>query len=82
MKYTKISFSYNNFKCHETGTLNGYTKNHLYTTLGYHHMYVNTDKLEIGKERFKKELLKYYNNIINKIENLGQQLGHIVQLNN
>jgi len=68
MKYTKLSFAYNNFKYHETETLNGYTKNHLYTTLGDHHMYVNTDELEIRKEKFKKALLKYYNNILTTVE--------------
>ena len=64
MKYTKLSFAYSKFNSHETGTLNGYTKNHLYTTSGDHHMYVNTDELEIRKEKFKKALLKYYNNIL------------------
>ena len=70
MKYTKLSFdTYLKYSEHETDSMNGYTRNHLYTTLGSHHMYVNTYELEIRKEKFKKAILKYYNNIINKIEN-------------
>ena len=70
MKYTKLSFgTYLKYSEHDTDYMNGYAKNRVHTTQGNHHMYIDTDKLEIGKEKFKKELLKYYNNIINKIEN-------------
>lgn len=67
MKYTKLKFDYEKFSSNETDSMNGYTKNHLYTTSGSHHMYVNTDELEIRKEKFKKGLLKHYTNLINKI---------------
>lgn len=69
MKYTKIKFVGEKFEYTQVNHLNSYTKNTIYTYLDCHHMYVDTDKLEIGKEKFKKELLKYYNNLINKIEN-------------
>lgn len=69
MKYTKIKFIGETFEYTEVDHLNSYTKNNLYASLGSHHMYVDTDKLEIGEEKFKKQLLKYYNNLINKIEN-------------
>ena len=70
MKYTLIKFSEisGKLQCYETDSLNSYTKNKMYNSV-YWMMYVDTDKLEIGKEKFKKELLKHYNNLINKIEN-------------
>lgn len=34
----------------------------------YWMMYVDTDKLEIGKEKFKKVLLKHYNNILQQLK--------------
>lgn len=64
MKYTHLQFDYGKFSSYETDTMNGYIKNRLYSD---RFMYVDTDKLEIGKEKFKKELLKYYNNLINKL---------------
>lgn len=71
MKYTKLSFdTYLKYSEYQTDHMQGYTKNHLYTSLGSHHMYVDTDKLEIGKEKFKKYLLKYYNNIITTVEKI------------
>jgi len=69
MKYTKIKFIGGKYEYTQVNHLNSYTKNTIYTSLDSHHMYVDTDKLEIGKEKFKKQLLKYYNNLINKIEN-------------
>lgn len=68
MKYTRLKFDYGKFESNETNSLNSYTKNKLYTTSSSHHMYVDTDKLEAGKEKFKKELLKHYNNIVRNIE--------------
>ena len=68
MKYTKLKFDYGKFESHETNSMNGYTKNKLHTAFTDHMMYVDTDKLEIGKEKFKKELLKHYNNIVKNIE--------------
>lgn len=68
MKYTKLKFDYGKFQSNETDSLNSYTKNKLYTTFSSHLMYIDTDKLEIGKEKFKKELLKHYNNIVKNIE--------------
>ena len=68
MKYTKLKFDYNKFSSNETDYMNGYTKNKMHSTLGSHHMFVDTDKLEIGKEKFKRELLKYYNSIIQTVE--------------
>lgn len=68
MKYTHLKFNYGKFYYNETDSLNGYTKNHLYTSSGDHHMYVNTDELGIRKEKFKKGLLKYYNNIMTTVE--------------
>lgn len=65
MKYTHLQFDYEKFSSYETDGMNGYTKNRIYSN---RFMYVDTDKLEIGKEKFKKELLKHYNNLINKIE--------------
>lgn len=71
MKYTKLNFSiYLKYSEHETDSMNGYTKNRVYTTLGSHHMYCDTDKLEAGKKKFKKDLLKYYNNIITIVEGI------------
>lgn len=64
MKYTHLQFDYEKFSSYETDSMNGYTKNRLYSNT---FMYVDTDKLEAGKEKFKKELLKHYNNLINKI---------------
>jgi hypothetical protein len=68
MKYTKLKFHYNKFSSNETDSMNGYIKNRLHTTSSSHHMYVDTDKLEIGQKKFKKKLLEHYNNIITKIE--------------
>lgn len=68
MKYTKLKFDYVRFESNETDSLNSYIKNKMYTTFSSHHMYVDTHKLEIGKEKFKKELLKHYNNIVKNIE--------------
>ena len=69
MKYTKLSFdTYLNYSEHETDHMNGYTRNRLYTNLGSHHMYINTDELKICKEKFKKAILKYYTNIITIVE--------------
>ena len=65
MKYTKLIFDYEKFSSYETDSMNGYTKNRLYSN---NFMYVDTDKLQEGKEKFKKELLKYHQNLINKIE--------------
>ncbi len=70
MKYTKLKFSYNKFFYDETNSLNSYTKNKLYTTLGDHLMYVDTDKVEEGKQKFKKNLLKYYSDIIKTVEEI------------
>lgn len=69
MKYTELIFNnYHKFYEYEKDGMNGYTKNRLHTTLGSHHMYCDTDKLEAGKKKFKKDLLKYYNNIITTVE--------------
>lgn len=70
MKYTKLKFDYSKFDSNEINSMNGYTKNKLYNSLGGHHMYIDTDKLEIGKKKFKKDLLKHYNNIIKNIEQI------------
>jgi hypothetical protein len=70
MKYTKLTFDYGKFSFHETSGMNGYTKNSVYSSLGAHHMYTDTDKLEAGIKKFKKDLLKYYNNIVTTIEKL------------
>ena len=70
MKYTKLKFNYNKFSYNETDSLNSYIKNKLYTTLGDHHMYVATYKVEEGKEKFKKQLLKYYRDIIKTVEEI------------
>ncbi len=67
MQYTKLKFSYEKFSEQQVSSLNGYIKNRIYTTSGDHKMYVDTQRLEIGKEKFKKELLKHYNNILVKI---------------
>ncbi len=50
---------------YETDSMQGYTKNKLYSN---RFMYVDTSTLEAGKEKFKKELLKYHNNLITKIQ--------------
>lgn len=69
MKYTHLSFdTYLKYSEHETDYMNSYTKNRVYTTLGSHHMYCDTDKLNTGKKKFKKDLLKYYNSIIKTVE--------------
>ena len=68
MKYTKLSFGYNQFSYYETDHMQGYTKNKLYLGLSTHHMYCDIDKLEAGKKKFKKDLLKHYKNIITTIE--------------
>lgn len=70
MKYTKLLFGYNKFSYYETNSLNGYTKNKLYTATGSHLMYVDTNKVEEGKQKFKKNLLKYYSDIIKTIEEI------------
>ena len=67
MKYTKLKFDFERFSSYQTNTMNGHTKNKLY---GNGFMYVDTDKLEIGRKKFKKELLKYYNNLITEIEKI------------
>lgn len=68
MKYTKLKFDYGKFESSETNSLNSFTKNKLYTTFSSHLMYVDTDKLEAGKEKFKKGLLKHYTDIVKNIE--------------
>lgn len=69
MKYTKLKFDYGKFDSNETDSMNGHTKNKLYGSF----MYVDTDKLEEGKKKFKKALLKYYNNII---QNINDNIKH------
>lgn len=72
MKYTELKFyiSSGEFFTDETNSLNSYTKNRLYDYSYMKFMYVDTDKLEIGRKKFKKDLLKYYNNIIKNIEQI------------
>jgi len=70
MRYTHLKFNYGKFYYDEVGGMNGYTKNRLYSTLGDHHMYCDTDKLEAGKKKFKKELFKYYYKILTTIEEI------------
>lgn len=72
MKYRELKFYINSgeFFTDETNSLNSYTKNRLYDHGYMKFMYVDTDKLEIGKKKFKKDLLKYYNNIIKNIEHI------------
>jgi hypothetical protein len=65
MKYTHLQFDYEKFSSYKTDSMHGYIKNKLYSNK---FMYVDTDKLEAGKEKFKKELLKHYNNIVKNIE--------------
>ncbi len=67
MKYTHLQFEYEKFSSYETDSMNGYVKNRLYSN---NFMYVDTDKLKEGKEKFKKELLKHHQNLINKIESI------------
>ena len=69
MKYTLLKFSETSGKLQwfETDSLNGYTKNKMYNSV-YWAMYCDTDKLEAGKKKFKKDLLKHYNNIIKTVE--------------
>lgn len=64
MKYTKLKFDYEKFSSNETESMNGYAKDKLHQNS---FMFVDTDKLEAGKEKFKKGLLKHYTNLINKI---------------
>lgn len=68
MKYIKLKFDYDKFSFNKTNSLNGYTKNKLYYGQSNHIMYIDVEKLESGKEKFKKKLLEYYSNIITKIE--------------
>lgn len=68
MKYTKLAFTHNKFSSHKTDNMNGYTKNKLYTTLGSHIMFVDTNELETGRKRFREKLLKYYELITKEIE--------------
>jgi len=67
MKYVKLKFNYGKFESNETNSLNGYTKNKLYTTFSDHLMYVDAKKIDDGEQKFKKDLLKHYKNIILKI---------------
>ena len=68
-KYKRIVFSETSEKIsyEPTDSLNSYTKNKLYHST-FWHMYVDSDKMEAGKEKFKKELLKHYSKLISKIE--------------
>lgn len=69
MKYTQLKFSNSGgFYTWEVKSLNSYKKDRLYSSLGTHSMYIDSDKLEIGRKKFKKELLKHYNNLIKQIE--------------
>lgn len=52
-KHTKLTFNYSRFSSYRCSGMNGYTKNKMYSTLGDHHMYVDTDKIEAGIEKFK-----------------------------
>jgi hypothetical protein len=67
MKYKLLIFNYNKFSAVSTDSLNGFKKDKLHSVLNTHKMYVDADKLEVGQKRFKKALLKYYTEIINKI---------------
>lgn len=72
MKYTELKFYINSgeFFTNKTDSLNSYSKNKLFDCGYMKFMYVDTDKLEIGKNKFKKDLLKHYNNIIKSIGKL------------
>ena len=68
MKYAKLTFSASfGFHTSTTDSLDSYKKGKLYGSFSKHHMYIDADKLEIGREKFKKKLLEHYNNIINEI---------------
>ena len=69
-KYVRLQFykSSYEFKAEEKSSLNSYTKNRLYDCGFMKFMYIDSDKLEIGRKKFKKELLKHYNNLIKQIE--------------
>ena len=80
-KYIRIVFSEisEKIKYERTNSLNSYTKNKLYHSI-FWHMDVDSDKLEVGKEKFKKGLLKYYSNLISKIEEQIWQLPHLKEV--
>jgi len=68
MKYTELTFVEDiGFYTDELEKIQFYKKDRLYSSLGSHSMYVDSDKLEIGRKKFKKDLLKHYNNLIKQI---------------
>lgn len=67
MKYIKISFNENSVTYAETGTLNSYKKNKLYKSNSWI-MFVDSDKLESGKEKFKKDYFKHLDDLKQKVE--------------
>lgn len=70
MKYTQLKFYESlTFETHQMDILQGFKKNKLYD-LGYKtQMFVDTDRIELGKQKFKKLLLKKHNGIIKAINN-------------
>jgi hypothetical protein len=68
MKYIRLGFNYGKFSAREVESLNSYKKDRLNSVLDSHTMYIDSDKLEIGRKKFKKDLLKHYNNLIKQIE--------------
>jgi len=72
MKYTQLKFyiSSGEFKTNSETGLNSYSKNRLYDVGYMKFMYVDSDKLEAGKKKFKKDLLKHYNSLIAEIEKI------------
>lgn len=71
MKYIKINFyeTSDTVSFTETDSLNGYRKNKLLRNLVIFFMYIDSDKLEAGKEKFKKDYFKHLDNLKTIIEN-------------
>lgn len=70
MKYTKIVFNenYNEVDWYTVSSLSGYKKNKLYKSNSWI-MFIDSDKLEAGKEKFKKDYFKHLDDLKQKVEN-------------
>ena len=70
MKYTKIilNFNHGGYRLWGTDKLNGYTKNEVTYSLGEFQIYVDSDKIEIGKAKILKFAESKYQKMINLVK--------------
>ena len=71
MKYKKLtlSFTYEKYSEYETNSLNSYTKNKVYYSLGEFHIYVDIENVEYGRQKLLKALGEKYKTVLDEISN-------------